>query len=144
MSFLEIDEQSDFTWLENWQKASSISDIIANLDNIDNIKKNSWPVENLSLGESLATISYLYELKNVDIPLPLALDSIVWTDTGLILLPSEHLLKSREVKEFANKVAIDAISKWKGHSPLLSELFKTLQSQGLDGIDNIVSKEQLK
>ncbi|GEM_PF-2690127 len=144
MNFLEIDQESDFSWIENWQKASSLSEIIANLDNIDYVKTNGWPIENLSLGESLAIISYLYELKDIKIALPLGLDSIVWTDNGLKLIPSEHLLRSRETGEFANKIAIEAIAQWKNYSPILTKIFKILQSKGLAGLDNIVSYTQLQ
>ncbi len=144
MNFLEIQETPDFSWLENWQRASAKSSVIVDLDLIDSIKNESWPLENMSLGESLSAVAYLSELKDIDISLPLGLDSIVWTNDGLKIIPSEHPLRNREVRDFANKVAIDVISKWKQTSPLLKTIFKKLQSEGLEGLTDIFSAERLK
>jgi hypothetical protein len=143
LNFLELDEKPDFSWINAWQKAQTKTNVLVDIDNLDTIYTASWPIENLSLGESLAILSYLYEVKDIKEELHLGLDSPVWTKEGLKIIPSQHNLKNRSLSDFANRLAIDIISKWKTISPLMNQIFKTLQSQGLHGLSNIVSNKQL-
>lgn len=131
-------------WIEKWQQLAQKHNILIRLEELETIKDTSWPLGQPSLGESLSILAHLFEIKDVETKLPLGVDSTIWTPTGLKLIPSNYSHYHIPLNEFAEKIAINVISPWRDYSPQLNRLFRILQSDGLHGLIQIVSEQQLK